>query len=102
MTNENDHVSKRGALKVGGMQTVSSTAPPAMAAEEDIVADLDEPPELRRSPRPAPLTLQRVSTASSAVASDIRATGQFERQLACRRVLRQESSAGHVHRLNLE
>jgi hypothetical protein len=64
MTNENDHVSKRGALKVGGMQTVSSTAPPAMAAEEDIVADLDEPPELRRSPRPAPLTLQRVSTAS--------------------------------------
>lgn len=40
------------------MQTTPSTIPPTMAAEEEVPADVDEPPEHGLTPRPAPLKIQ--------------------------------------------
>lgn len=44
---------------------VQCTSPPATSADDEAVADLDEPPELLSTPRPAPLSLQRASFAKS-------------------------------------
>jgi hypothetical protein len=64
MANEHEHASRRGAVEVGNTQNVPNTTPPAMTSEEDIVADVDEPPELGRTPRPATLKLHYSSTTS--------------------------------------
>lgn len=64
MANEQDQVGRQGALDIGNQRTVFSTSPPALTAEEDAVSDVDEPPELSRTPRPAPLKLRHSSTAS--------------------------------------
>ncbi|KAL6712418.1 hypothetical protein ACN47E_000295 [Coniothyrium glycines] len=63
MANEHEHLNRPDTMAADNHNNMSTAAPPVMAAEED-VADVDEPPEPRRSSRPPPLTLQRISTAS--------------------------------------
>jgi hypothetical protein len=63
MANEHEHVSRRGALEIGGAQNVPSTTPPNTTSEEEVVADGDEPP-LGRTPRPTTLKLQYSSNTS--------------------------------------
>ncbi|KAJ4992749.1 hypothetical protein SVAN01_01795 [Stagonosporopsis vannaccii] len=58
MPNEQDHVGRRGGVGTSTLQTNLSTTPPTMAAEEEVPADVDEPPEQGRTPRPAPLKIQ--------------------------------------------
>jgi hypothetical protein len=62
MANKYDHVNERGALEMGSTQNIPNTTPPVVTAEEEIVADLDEPPEPARTLRPAALILQSSST----------------------------------------
>ncbi|KAF1934222.1 uncharacterized protein M421DRAFT_50487 [Didymella exigua CBS 183.55] len=62
MPNEQDHIGRTGAAGMSTMQTTPSTIPPTMAAEEEVPADVDEPPEQRRTPRPAPLKIQHSSS----------------------------------------
>lgn len=62
MPNEQDHIGRTGAAGMGTMQTTPSTIPPTMAADEEVPADVDEPPEQGRTPRPAPLKIQHSST----------------------------------------
>ncbi|KAH7079211.1 hypothetical protein BKA63DRAFT_261085 [Paraphoma chrysanthemicola] len=57
MANDQEHISRQGMVAVASTQIVPSSAPPATSSEEDIVADVDEPPEPARTPRPAPLQL---------------------------------------------
>ncbi|KAF1841471.1 uncharacterized protein K460DRAFT_293740 [Cucurbitaria berberidis CBS 394.84] len=64
MANEQHHISRQGALGVGTQRNVSNTSLPAMTAEEEAVADVDEPPEPSRTPRPAPLQLHQSPTTS--------------------------------------
>ena len=51
---------------MSAMQTAPSTTPPTMAADDEVPADVDEPPEQGRTPRPAPLKIQHSSTGSFA------------------------------------
>jgi hypothetical protein len=62
MPNEQEHVSRQGAPAFGTTRNVPNTTPPAMTSEEEVVADLDEPPEQGRTPRPATLQLHYSST----------------------------------------
>jgi hypothetical protein len=63
MANEQDDLGRSGVLRMGNVQNISNISAPAVDTEEDLVADLDEPPE-PRSQRPAPLPLQHSSTSS--------------------------------------
>jgi hypothetical protein len=64
MANDHEHVSRQGAMDVGNARNAPSTTLPAATSEEEIVADVDEPPESGRTPRPATLKLQYSSTTS--------------------------------------
>ncbi|CAO2657633.1 Nn.00g037590.m01.CDS01 [Neocucurbitaria sp. VM-36] len=64
MANEQDYINGHSVLEAGNRRNVSNTSLPAMTAEEDAVADVDEPPEPARTPRPAPLKLHHSSTTS--------------------------------------
>ncbi|KAL5118385.1 hypothetical protein ACEQ8H_003734 [Pleosporales sp. CAS-2024a] len=64
MPNHNEHVNRQAALHVSRAPNLPSTALPAATEEEEIVADVDEPPEHGRTPRPATLKLQYSSTSS--------------------------------------
>ncbi|KAH5043552.1 hypothetical protein HBI70_126150 [Parastagonospora nodorum] len=59
----NEHI-RQGAMDVGSARNVPNTAPPAVTSEEEIVADVDEPPEPGRTPRPATLKLHYSSSTS--------------------------------------
>ncbi|KAF1945115.1 hypothetical protein EJ02DRAFT_67667 [Clathrospora elynae] len=61
MANEQDHLGRQSVLQVGKLQNISNTSSPAMTAEEEAVADVDEPPE-PRALRPAPLQLPHSTT----------------------------------------
>jgi hypothetical protein len=63
MANEQDNLGRQGVVQMGILQNTSKNSAPAMETEEDLVADVDEPPE-PRAQRPAPLVLQHSSTAS--------------------------------------
>ncbi|KAF2034377.1 hypothetical protein EK21DRAFT_56685 [Setomelanomma holmii] len=62
MANEHEHISRQGTLAMGSVQNIPNTTPPATASEEDIVAEVDEPPEPSRTPRPAPLQFRPSSS----------------------------------------
>ncbi|KAF2625878.1 hypothetical protein BU25DRAFT_105180 [Macroventuria anomochaeta] len=64
MANEQDHIGRTGPAGMRTMQSTPSTIPPTMAAEEEVPADVDEPPEQGRTPRPAPLKIQHSSKGS--------------------------------------
>jgi hypothetical protein len=64
MANDQDYFSKQGALNAGGTLNVANTTLPAMISEDDVVADVDEPPELGRAPRPTSLKLHHSSMTS--------------------------------------
>lgn len=64
MANEHDHISRQGALETGATSNAPSTTMPATASEEEVVADVDEPPEQGRTPRPATLQLHYSSNTS--------------------------------------
>ena len=67
MANEGDYPGRQTTTIMDTTRNLPSTSPPAMASDEEIVADADEPPELgRTTPRPALLTLQHSSTTSFA------------------------------------
>lgn len=66
MPNEQEHFGRSGAVGMSNMQSAPTTTPPTMAAEEEIPADVDEPPEQGRTPRPAPLKIQHSSKGSFA------------------------------------
>ncbi|KAF2856811.1 hypothetical protein T440DRAFT_474165 [Plenodomus tracheiphilus IPT5] len=70
MMNDQDYLGRQNMAGIDVGRTVSSTSPPATTSEEDAVADLDEPPEPSRTPRPAPLILQHSSFAKSKPAVD--------------------------------
>ena len=63
MANEQDYIGRQGALRTDTPQNMSNISPPLMTAEDEIVGDLDEPPE-PRAQRPAPLALRHSSTTS--------------------------------------
>jgi hypothetical protein len=63
MANKQDNLGRQGVVQMGILQNTSKNSAPAMETEEELVADVDEPPE-PRAQRPAPLVLQHSSTAS--------------------------------------
>ncbi|CBX94552.1 hypothetical protein IAQ61_009608 [Plenodomus lingam] len=65
MANDQDHVAKQNMAGVDIGRNMPSTSLPAMSSEEEVVADLDEPPEPSRTPRPAPLAPRDSSFAKS-------------------------------------
>jgi hypothetical protein len=64
MANDHEQAGRRGVLDAGSTPKIPCTAPPAMTSEEEAIADVDEPPEQGRTPRPATLKLQYSSTTS--------------------------------------
>jgi hypothetical protein len=64
MANDQEHVGRHGSLEVGTIRNIPNTTPPAMTSEEEVAADVDEPPEQGRTPRPATLQLHYSSTTS--------------------------------------
>lgn len=65
MANDQDYIGRHGMAGVDVGRNIQSTSPPAMSSEDEVVADLDEPPEPSRTPRPAPLALTHSSFAKS-------------------------------------
>lgn len=61
MTKEQDYFRMEGAAKISTTGHMQQPILPAMASEDEIVADNDEPPE-RKITRPAPLQLQHTSS----------------------------------------
>ncbi|KAF2823398.1 hypothetical protein CC86DRAFT_298541 [Ophiobolus disseminans] len=90
MANEQDHVSKQGALQIRTTSNVPSPALPAMASEEEVVADGDEPPESGRTPRPAVLQLHY-----SSITSFTKSKPRFDRQQSLLTTALQASSAAN-------
>lgn len=64
MANEHEYFTRQSALQVNQSRNMPQTAPPAMTSEEDATADVDEPPEQGRTPRPATLKLHYSSNTS--------------------------------------
>lgn len=64
MANDQDYIGRQSMAGINTTHNAPSTSVPAMSAEEEAMADVDEPPELERSVRPTPLTLQHSSTTS--------------------------------------
>ncbi|KAF2132092.1 hypothetical protein P153DRAFT_382985 [Dothidotthia symphoricarpi CBS 119687] len=65
MENEQDYISRRGAMQTGSRHTASTAPPPAaMSSEEEVAADVDEPPDLGRTPRPSIMNLHESSVSS--------------------------------------
>ncbi|KAJ4373909.1 hypothetical protein N0V83_002648 [Neocucurbitaria cava] len=62
MANEQDYINGPVALEAGSQRNISNTSLPATTTEEEVVADVDEPPEPARTPRPAPLKLHSSTT----------------------------------------
>lgn len=55
--NEHNHVAKHGAQESRATFNLPTNVAPAMPSEEDLLADVDEPPDLERTPRPSGLKL---------------------------------------------
>lgn len=65
MSNEQDYISRHGAMETSSRHTTFTTPPPAdMASEEEVAADVDEPPDLGRTPRPSIMNLHQSSLSS--------------------------------------
>lgn len=64
MANEQHYFSRQSALEISQTRNMPQSTPPAMTSEDDVIADVDEPPEQGRTPRPATLKLHYSSTTS--------------------------------------
>jgi hypothetical protein len=63
MANDQDNLGRQSVLQVGNLQNIANMSAPAMETDEELAADVDEPPE-PRAQRPAPLVLQHSARAS--------------------------------------
>ncbi len=71
MAKDHDYVSKQAIVDTTSQHNVLCTSPPVITAEEDIAADVDEPPEIANTPRPAPLKLTFSSLSTFAKSSPV-------------------------------
>ncbi|KAF1831820.1 hypothetical protein BDW02DRAFT_35233 [Decorospora gaudefroyi] len=63
MKKEQDNFGRQGPSQMANLQNMAASSAPTIPAEEESVADVDEPPE-PRAQRPTPLVLQHSSTSS--------------------------------------